>query len=152
MEKTIIYQGAEILVNSNGVIIWNNKIRKHSINKDGYPVVSIETSKGWRNPTVHRLIALAFVPNPENLPEVDHINFNRADYSIDNLRWVSHADNIRHSINNYPDKHGENNPNYGNRKLSQFYKTHPEEAKQKQGRPGKQNGRYKHGRYMSEKV
>ena len=152
MEKTIIYQGAEILVNSNGVIIWNNKIRKHSINKDGYPVVSIETSKGWRTPTVHRLIALAFVPNPENLPEVDHINFNRADYSIDNLRWVSHADNIRHSINNYPDKHGENNPNYGNRKLSQFYKTHPEEAKQKQGRPGKQNGRYKHGRYMSEKV
>ena len=152
MEKTIIYQGTEILVNSNGTIIWNGKVRKHSINKDGYPVVSIETEKGWRNPTVHRLIALAFVPNPDNLPEVDHINFDRMDYSIVNLRWISHADNIRHSANNYPDKHGKNNPNYGNRKLSMFYKEHPEISKEKQGRPGKQNGRYKHGRYMSEKV
>ena len=151
-KKNIIYQGATITVQDDGTIIWNGKIRKHSYNNDGYPVVSIETEKGWRNPSVHRLIALAFIPNPNNHPEVDHINFDRKDYSISNLRWITHAENVRKSVVNKPDMHGENNPNYGNKKLSQFYKDHPEISKEKQGRPGKQNGRYKHGKYMSEKV
>ena len=43
----------------------------------------------------HRLIALQFIPNPDNLSEVDHINHNRADYHIDNLRWVSSSNNQR---------------------------------------------------------
>ena len=42
----------------------------------------------------HRLIAEQFIPNPDNLPEVDHINRNRTDYHIDNLRWVSHSTNL----------------------------------------------------------
>lgn len=37
----------------------------------------------------HRLIALQFIPNPNNLPQVDHLNHNRADNRIENLRWVS---------------------------------------------------------------
>ena len=152
MEKEIEYMGEKIIVHSDGTIIWNGKVRKHNLNNDGYPVVSIETSKGWRCLSVHRLIAIAFVPNPDNLPEIDHINFDRTDFSISNLRWITHAENVKRSIINYPDRHGENNSNYGNRKLSQFYKEHPEIAKEKQGRPGKQNGRYKHGKYMSEKV
>lgn len=144
--------GEKIIVGSNGEIIWNNKIRNHSFNHDGYPVVSVKTSKGWRNIGVARLIAIAFVPNPLNLEEVDHIDFNRANYSIDNLKWVTHEENVSRSVCNRPDLHGENNPNYGNRKLSKFYKEHPEIAKEKQGRPGRQNGRYIHGRYVSEKV
>lgn len=152
MRKEVEYMGERILVNSNGVIIWNNKIRNHSFNHDGYPVVSIKTSKGWRNISVARLIAIAFIPNPENLPEVDHINYDRTDFTIENLQWISHAENVKRSICNYPDRHGENNSNYGNKKLSQFYKEHPDIAKEKQGRPGQQNGRYIDGRYMAKKV
>ena len=151
MEKTILYKGVFITVDSNGTIIWNNKIRNHHENADGYPCVSINTADGWRQIGVARLIATAFIPNPDNLPEVDHINYNRKDFSVENLRWVSHAENVRHSVVNKPDMHGSNNPNYGNRKLSLFYQQHPEIAKEKQGRPGKQNGRYIDGRYMSEK-
>ena len=152
MEKEIEYMGEKIIVNSNGTFIWNNKIRPIHYNKDGYPRIVINTSKGWRTPFAHRLMAIAFIPNPDNLPEVDHLNFDRADYSIENLAWISRKDNVRRSVVNKPDIHGENNPNYGNRKLSQFYKEHPEIAREKQGRPGKQNGRYIDGRYMSEKV
>ena len=152
MEKNIVYMGEEIRVNSDGTIIWNNTVRQHHFNHDGYPVVSIKTEKGWRSVGVARLIATAFIDNPLNLNEVDHINYDRKDYSIANLRWVSHAENIKHSVCNLPDRHGKNNSNFGNRKLSMFYKEHPEVAKEKQGRPGKQNGRYIHGRYMSEKV
>ena len=43
----------------------------------------------------HRLIAEQFIINPDNLTEVDHINHNRTDNHIENLRWVSHKDNIR---------------------------------------------------------
>ena len=41
----------------------------------------------------HRLIALQFLPNPNNLPEVDHINRDRTDYHLSNLRWVSASEN-----------------------------------------------------------
>lgn len=152
MQKEVQYMNTPILVSDDGTIVWNNKIRKHNFNHDGYPVVSIKTEKGWRSVSVARLIALAFIPNPDNLPEVDHINYDRTDFSINNLAWISHLDNVRRSVANLPDRHGENNANYGNRKLSQFYKEHPDIAKEKQSRPGKQNGRYKHGKYMSEKV
>ena len=42
---------------------------------------------------VHRLIAEHYVPNPENKPQVDHINRNRKDNRIENLRWVTHQEN-----------------------------------------------------------
>ena len=152
MEKLIKYDDENIIVNSNGTIIWNNTIRNQYLDKDGYPRISYKCKKGWRSVSVHRLIAIAFVPNPNNLPEIDHINFDRTDYRIENLAWITHKDNVRKSVINKPDMHGKNNPNYGNKKLSQFYKENPDIAKIKQGRPGKQNGRYKHGKYAFEKV
>lgn len=51
-----------------------------------------------KNRFVHRLVAAAFVPNHDGLPEVNHRNCNKADNSADNLEWVSHADNIAHAV------------------------------------------------------
>lgn len=48
----------------------------------------------------HRLIALQFLPNPDNLPEVDHKNHDKTDYHLDNLRWVLHVDNLKNRTAN----------------------------------------------------
>ena len=47
---------------------------------------------------VHRLVAIAFIPNPDNLPEVNHKNGNKHDNRVDNLEWVTKSQNKRHSI------------------------------------------------------
>lgn len=61
---------------------------------NGYLYITL-TKNGKRfNRYIHRLVASAFVKNPRNLKEVDHINRNRADNRSDNLRWVNHVENM----------------------------------------------------------
>lgn len=61
----------------------------------GYMYVSLGKSEKY---IVHRLVALAFIPNPDNLPQVDHINTIRSDNRIENLRWVTAEGNMNNTI------------------------------------------------------
>ena len=65
------------------------KILKESLNGDGYYYVHLNRMRYVK----HRLIAKQFIPNPNNLPCVDHINHQRNDNHISNLRWVSSSEN-----------------------------------------------------------
>lgn len=47
---------------------------------------------------VHRIVALAFIPNPDNKPEIDHINCNHFDNRIENLRWVTRLENANNPL------------------------------------------------------
>ena len=46
----------------------------------------------------HRLVAQAFIPNPDNLPDINHKNSNTTDNNVDNLEWCTATDNIQHAI------------------------------------------------------
>lgn len=78
--------------------IGNSVMKNTILTRDGYPTYSISLDKTGRNdirPLVHRLVAKMFIPNYylEEKPYVDHINKNKLDYSINNLRWVNIIEN-----------------------------------------------------------
>lgn len=88
-------------VNENGVIrnVKSKKVVSGYVEKNGYVRVKFE-NKCLGNvvrTSVHRLVAEAFIPNPDGLPEVNHKDRNRANNCASNLEWVTHSDNMKHS-------------------------------------------------------
>lgn len=66
---------------------------------DGYLWVSLVSEDGKVHlASIHRLVAQAFIPNPENKPVIDHINTIRDDNRVENLRWVTYSENARNEI------------------------------------------------------
>lgn len=73
---------------------YPERIKKYSISTSGYPVVSLTMNGQTRVFFVHRLLAITFIPNPENKPNVDHINRDITDFSLENLRWTTQKENM----------------------------------------------------------
>lgn len=80
---------------------YNFRLLKQS-DVEGYKFVKL---RNWYNKIfgsypVHRLVAMAFLPNPENKKEVDHLDTNPSNNNVSNLKWVTHLENQRNPITN----------------------------------------------------
>ena len=80
--------------------VKTGRILKPGIHKpNNYLIVRLCNDKGIKSFFVHRLVAEAFILNPENLKTVDHIDSNKLNNNVDNLQWLSLADNVRKANN-----------------------------------------------------
>ena len=96
MEEYRIIAGFEKYSISNVGNVKNNKtgrIVKQQLEKDGYYVVVLITNKCSKNLRIHRLVAQSFIQNPLNKDCVDHIDNNKINNNVENLRWVTKGEN-----------------------------------------------------------
>ena len=77
--------------------VKTGRILKQSKDKDGYLRVQLY-SKNGRNKviSVHKLVATMFIPNPHNLPTVNHINEIKTNNRVENLEWATHKEQVNH--------------------------------------------------------
>ena len=93
-------KGYERYVVSEDGVVTNTKTGKAlswHLNENGYMYVSLHREGKSSTRTVHRLVAEAYIPNPENKPFVNHKDANRANPHKDNLEWCTQSENIAHA-------------------------------------------------------
>lgn len=77
--------------NKDGMIL------KPYTNNKGYVKISLQEGRRAIKKRIHRLVAQAFIPNPYNLPQVNHKDGNKQNNSYTNLEWVTNSENLRHA-------------------------------------------------------
>ena len=87
-------------VSEDGTVINTNtgRILKAEITKYGYRRITLCFRGNKERWLLHRLVAALYIPNPDNKPCVNHIDGDKGNNHVDNLEWVTHAENEQHSV------------------------------------------------------
>ena len=92
-------------------IVLPEKIRKPQLTQYGYYRIGLTKNHKQIYYSVHRLVAEAFIPNPNNLPQVNHINGIKTDNRVENLEWCDNSFNQKHAFNAGLQKGNSDHPN-----------------------------------------
>lgn len=86
-------------INLNGEVknCYRNTLLTLHLNNKGYFTVTLSKNGFGKNYTIHSLLAKIFLPNPYNKPCVDHINGDKTDNNLKNLRWATYKENLNNS-------------------------------------------------------
>ena len=97
LDRSVIKYNA--LTKRDNILHIKGQIMKPSINKYGYYYLSLSKDGNRKSHLVHRLVAEAFIDNPNNLPQVNHIDENKLNNNVDNLEFITLEDNVKYSLN-----------------------------------------------------
>lgn len=86
------------LIGSDGTIKNRNRVLKTYIINSGYVAIKLTAGGNKKHRLIHRLVAEAFIPNPDEKKEVNHIDGNKLNNDVYNLEWVSSSENKRHAL------------------------------------------------------
>ena len=103
MEQWKVVKGFEnYLVSSLGnVKTINGKLKKVVYDsKNDYGYVELWKNNKGKKFRIHRLVAETFIPNPKNLPVINHIDGNKLNNVVENLEWCTHQENTKHAMQN----------------------------------------------------
>lgn len=100
LENGIIRSINRVVDTKSGKRVLKSRVMSSKPGIQGYPHVTIRYNNLFKGFSLHRLLALAFIDNPDNLPCVNHKDGNKLNYSLDNLEWCTHVKNIRHAYKN----------------------------------------------------
>ena len=103
-----INECGEVMRDPNAKYKHKNKVYVRTyINNKGYVCINLYKNSKPHRFTIHRLLATYFIPNPDDLPEVNHIDGNPQNNSLSNLEWCTHKQNIQHAwdTNLFTNKH-----------------------------------------------
>lgn len=75
-----------------------NRYKKPTKCQNGYWSIGLSKNGKYKFWLLHRLVAITFLPNPQNKPQVNHINSDKKDNSVQNLEWVTSKENNIHSV------------------------------------------------------
>lgn len=92
------YKGIYQVSNIGDILsVKKNKKRKLALDKDGYPKVDLWKKGKGKNYFVHRLVAIAFIPNTNNKPCVNHKDGTKNNNRVENIEWVTASENTQHA-------------------------------------------------------
>lgn len=89
-----------IVSNACRTYLKKEQILKNQVMKDGYSCVVLRESGKKKLLKIHRLVATAFIPNPTNLPCINHIDGDKLNNQVENLEWCTFKYNTNHAIKN----------------------------------------------------
>ena len=116
--------GGTYSVNNYGEVRNNKtgKLMKPRKNETGYLRINLTKNGKPKCMRVHRLVAQAFIPNPENKLQVNHIDFNRENNCVSNLEWVTNQENTQYSVCNrkLPGQRKKRNNKTGERNITHY--------------------------------
>lgn len=84
--------------NGKGIVITKPRILSPRLNTGGYYQVYLSANKNAKQLHIHKIVAEAFIPNPNNYPQVDHINCDKLSNEVWNLRWCTQMMNNSNPI------------------------------------------------------
>ena len=107
------YEGLYEISNFGRVKSYRNggeMFMRQILDKDGYLIIGLKRDGHSKLMKVHRLVGMAFIPNPENKPHINHIDYNRSNNHVENLEWVTPKENTAHSLCHFPKEKKAYNP------------------------------------------